>query len=134
MDRKKCILIAEDEQDMLQSMLKVTLSKRGNLYDTIVCTDGYEVLAYLRDRDIDVVVLDLNMFNLDGLSVCKIMAKDNRLKDIPIIVSSGHIDESMEEQLKTLGVTHILKKPYPMKDLLDKVDDIVLNNSVPGTE
>jgi len=122
---KRNILLVEDEPDTLQSMLNTLLIKRSKNYEPLVAVDGYEALDYMINKQIDLVVLDLNMSNLNGLEVCQHKFNDPDMKDIPVIVSSAFVDESMEEQLRSLGVVHFLKKPYKMDQLLQKIDELM---------
>ena len=126
MIRKRNILLVEDEPDTLQSMLNSLLTKRPKHYEPFVAVDGYEALDFIINKKIDLVVLDLNMSNLNGLEVCQHKFNDPEMKDIPVIVSSAFVDESMEEQLRSLGVVHFLKKPYKMDALLQKIDEIMM--------
>ena len=125
MNPKRNILLVEDEPDTLQSMLNTLLIKRSKNYEPLVAVDGYEALDYMINKQIDLVVLDLNMSNLNGLEVCQHKFNDPDMKDIPVIVSSAFVDESMEEQLRSLGVVHFLKKPYKMDQLLQKIDELM---------
>jgi len=124
-NRKRNILLVEDEPDTLQSMLNSILSKRQKYYEPLVAIDGYEALDFMINKQIDLVVLDLNMSNLNGLEVCQHKFNDSDMKDIPVIVSSAFVDASMEEQLRSLGVVHFLKKPYKMDVLLQKIDELL---------
>ena len=125
MNRKRHILLVEDEPDTLQAMLKTLITKRQKNYEPLVADDGYEAIDYMINKKIDLIVLDLNMSNMNGLEVCQHKFKDPDMKDIPIIVSSAFVDESMEEQLRSLGVMHFLKKPYKMEVLLQKIDELL---------
>lgn len=125
MSMKRNILLVEDEADTLQSMLNSIISKRQKYYEPLVAIDGYEALDFMINKQIDLVVLDLNMSNLNGLEVCQHKFNDPDMKDIPVIVSSAFVDESMEEQLRSLGVVHFLKKPYKMETLLQKIDELL---------
>jgi len=125
MNQKKYILIVDDEQDVLQIMLKTIISRCRMKYQPLVCVDGFEALEFMIDKKIDLVVLDLNMDNFNGLQVCQRMMQDPELKSIPVIISSGHLDPSMVEQLQSLGVKYFLKKPYPMNDLVEKIEEVI---------
>ena len=125
MNRKRNILLVEDEPDTMQTMLNSLLSKRQKYYEPLVAIDGYEALDFMINKQIDLVVLDLNMSNLNGLEVCQHKFNDPDMKDIPVIVSSAFVDESMEEQLRSLGVVYFLKKPYKMDVLLQKIDELM---------
>ncbi|HLF17767.1 MAG TPA: response regulator [Candidatus Omnitrophota bacterium] len=125
MHRKQCILLVEDEQDTMQTMLNSLLTKRHDQYEPLVAIDGYEALDFLFNKQIDLVVLDLNMSNLNGIEVCQHKFNDKDLRHIPVIISSAFLDPSMEVQLRSLGIQHFLKKPYKMEVLLAKIDELM---------
>lgn len=125
MTNKPSILIVEDDQDTMQHLLKGLLSKRRDQYDPVVCVDGWEAIEIIEQRAITILVLDLDMANLNGIETLQEMRKREWLGKIPVIISSGYIDESMKEQLASFGVHHYLKKPYPMKELIDTIDGLL---------
>jgi CheY-like chemotaxis protein len=126
MARKRSILLVEDEQDTLQSLVNSIIKHRYHQYEPVVAVDGFEALETLFNKHIDLVILDLNMSNLNGLEVCQYKYNDRDIRSIPVIISSAFLDESMEEQLRSLGVTHFLKKPYKMEGLLDLIDELMM--------
>ena len=122
---KKLILIVEDDTDVFMPMLKAIIPKYRAQYDVLVCIDGLEALEFLRSKNVDLMILDLDMGNLNGLQVCQQMAAIKMLRPPEVIISSGYLDDSMIEQLKTLGVRHFLRKPYSMESLLQKVNELL---------
>ena len=60
------------------------------------------------------------------MQVLQEMQYRGQLGKIPIIISSGFIDESMEMQLQSFGLEFFLKKPYPMDELIEMIDGILL--------
>ena len=124
---KRYILIVDDDQAIVQAMMRSFMAKRHDLYEPIVAMDGYEALKTLQSRVIDCIVLDLKMSNLNGLELLYMLQKSPHLKKIQVVVSSGFIDESMEDELCILGVSNILKKPYSMEQLIETVDDLMLH-------
>ena len=120
--RKKRILIAEDEPDVLQGIIAAILRKRRNRYEPVACIDGIEAFELVKTHQIDLLILDLRMENMDGIQLLQQMLKDPSLRIVPILVSSGYLDDSMIEQLKSLGVCDCLKKPYSMDFLINKID------------
>jgi len=126
MNHKKTILLVEDEQETLQAMLKALIKRRPELYKPLIAIDGYEALDFMINKEIDLVVLDLHMSNFNGLELCQHVAKDEDLRKIPILISSGFADDSMQEQLRMLGVEHFLRKPYKIEDLISKIDELMM--------
>lgn len=130
MTNKPTILIAEDDQDTMRDLLKGLITKRRDQYNTLVCIDGLEAIEIIESRVIDGLILDLDMANLNGIETLQEMRKRGWLGKIPVIISSGHIDQSMKDQLASFGVHQYLKKPYPMKELIDTIDALLAIQTV----
>jgi DNA-binding NtrC family response regulator len=106
------VLVVDDEQN-LRKVLAATLQREG--YEVTVCADGEEALAAL-DRDgADVVVTDLVMPRLDGLSLLRSVVA--RHPDVPVIVITAHgrIDSAVEAM--KAGAFDFLAKPFEHKEL-----------------
>src|SRR5687768_15068594 len=75
------ILVADDNPDNLE-ILRMRLSSRG--YDVITAADGEEALAIAKERQPDLILLDVMMPRLDGVAVCQRLRADPRLPFTPI--------------------------------------------------
>src|SRR5438477_9478965 len=106
------VLVVDDEQS-LRKVLAATLQREG--YEVTVCSNGEEAIAAL-DRDgADVVVTDLVMPRMDGLTLLrKVVA---RHPDVPVIVVTAHgrIDSAVEAM--KAGAFDFLAKPFDHADL-----------------
>jgi DNA-binding response OmpR family regulator len=110
------ILIAEDE-DRLVAFLEKGL--RANGYATTVAADGPTALALARDSDFDLLVLDLGLPDLDGLSVLRTMrAQGQRM---PVIILSAR--DEIEDKVTGLerGADDYVTKPFRFEELLARV-------------
>lgn len=105
--RGKTILFVDDETSVREIGREVL--ERMN-FRVVLARDGLEALVWLAEHPAaHAVITDLHMPNQDGLSFVGMLRKV--LPDIPIIVSSGRLEEEAERQFRTLGVTHFLDKP-----------------------
>src|SRR5947207_7945457 len=106
------VLVVDDEQS-LRKVLAATLQREG--YEVTVCSNGEEAIAAL-DRDgADVVVTDLVMPRMDGLTLLrKVVA---RHPDVPVIVVTAHgrIDSAVEAM--KAGAFDFLAKPFDHAEL-----------------
>jgi CheY-like chemotaxis protein len=125
--RKRTLLIADDDPLSMRNLLKSLIAQRRDHYEARVCIDGLEAIEIMEERRVDCLILDLDMPNLNGIETLQEMKKRGLLVQIPVIVSSGHIDESMREQIASFGVTSCLQKPYVMDEIIQRIDAIMLN-------
>lgn len=118
----KTVLIVEDEQSM-QRALKNKLEHAG--YSVIAANDGEEAIEALRSADKpDLVLLDLIMPKLDGISVLRQMKGDDALRPVPVVIltnlSSG---DKVAEAMQLGTFDFLVKANYSLDDVLKKVND-----------
>lgn len=121
---KKAILIVDDEEEIIAVIVRKILSEHSDRYSSLVATDGYEALDYMKRHDVALVVLDIRMPNLDGIGVCRKAMTDPKMHQIPILVTSGFLNDDDKEHLRSFGIRHFLDKPYKINSLFEKIDEI----------
>ncbi len=110
------ILIIEDDGD-LQQLLSVFFNRQGyEVHYAFNGKEGYEKMIAMQP---DVALLDLMMPVLNGIEVIKLVTTNTSLKDIPIIVMTGHTDKAdmLENSIKAQGVRAYLRKPFELAEM-----------------
>jgi len=79
------VLIVDDEPDVLEL---VDFKLKGQGYEVIRATNGLEALSRARCDGPEVIVLDLLLPDLDGLSVCEILRAQPSTRDVPVVIFS----------------------------------------------
>lgn len=82
---KKVMIIDDDENAV--KFLSVVLEENG--YDTVAASDGREGLEKLRQATVDLIILDVMMPKRTGFVLFKQLKKDERLRDIPVLMLTG---------------------------------------------
>jgi len=118
----KTVLIVEDELSM-QRALKSKLEHAG--YTVIAASDGEDAIDALRSsKKPDLVLLDLIMPKLDGISVLRQMKADDALRPVPVVIltnlSSG---DKVAEAMQLGTFDFLVKANYSLDDVLKKVND-----------
>lgn len=112
------ILVAEDEPDLLR-MLQRMLEQLGHVE---TATDGQEALDKLEaDPDFDLLVTDLMMPRMDGLTLARRMKRDQKLARIPVVMLTAKNTPKDVIAGINAGARHYLTKPFKHQELLDKV-------------
>ena len=111
---KRLVLIVDDEQinrDLLGFMLDGT-------YDCLYAANGLEALRAIRKyRDtLSLVFLDLNMPEIHGLDLLKIMKSDPSLRQVPVMVITS--ENNAEVESLQLGAMDFIPKPYPQPEII----------------
>ncbi len=112
------ILIVEDERGLVQS-LSWYFSREG--YETLVAHDGPEGLRKAQQVIPDVILLDVMLPGLDGLSICKELRRGERTRDIPIIMITAKSEEADQIEGFARGADDYVTKPFNNKILLQRV-------------
>lgn len=112
----KTILCVDDSASMRQ-MIKLTLTGGG--YDVIEASDGGDGLKKLEGKAVNLVITDLNMPGMDGLTFIRELRKLPAIKGVPIIFLTTESDESKRSEAKAAGATAWITKPFQADRLLE---------------
>ncbi len=103
-------LLAVDDDDMNREMLVRRLQKIG--YDVSEATNGREALNKLKERNFDLVLLDILMPDLDGFQTLEFMKADPRLKHLPVIMLTALDDVDSNVRCIEAGAEDYVPKPF----------------------
>lgn len=109
------ILIAEDDHKQAD-LLRMYLEQAG--YSVLVAHDGRRALELARERQPDLLVLDLMMPHVDGLDVCRILQRES---DVPIVMVTARSSEDDVLLGLDLGADDYITKPYSPRELVARI-------------
>jgi len=119
------ILIVDDSKT-IRSVIKKTLEIArvpiGTLYEA---ANGEEGLSVMKEQWVDLVFADINMPVMTGIEMVEIMAKDNMLAKIPIVIISTEGSKTRIEELFKMGVRAYIRKPITPEILRTVVKDVM---------
>ena len=101
------ILFADDDPDTCE-MMKTLLGFQG--YDVVTARDGCEAIEVARQKFPQLILLDLEIPKLNGISVAKTLKCDRRFKRVPIVIISGHNPSRFRQQALDAGCDEYLLK------------------------
>lgn len=108
------ILVIDDEQS-IRHLLDTLLRRKG--YDVVLADGGRKGLELFRREHPDVVVLDLKMPEMDGVTVLREIHSLDPTK--PVIILTGAGTPEVEQQVRALGVTEFVEKEFSLHRLGD---------------
>ena len=119
---KKKVLLVDDSNTVLM-MEKMILSKGP--YEVVTARDGAEGVVKARSEQPDVILLDVVMPNLDGLSACAAIRSEPSTAHIPIVMVTTRGEEQNIETAFRNGCTDYVTKPINGLELLTKLAHIL---------
>lgn len=109
------VLIVDDSQT-LRSIFRSMLNASGVL-DVVEAENGVDALEVLTHHNPDIIVTDINMKPMDGLTFVAKIRQMSRYRDKPVIMVSSEANEKNILRANELGVKRFLSKPFVQKDL-----------------
>ena len=119
------VLLVDDEIDFLSTMAK-RLAKRG--VNPLKAETGETALNIVREKSIDVVVLDVRMPGMDGVETLREIKRLNPL--VEVIMLTGHACVEVAIQGMEMGAFDYLMKPTDIDDLCYKLEDAFRKKSL----
>jgi len=104
------IVLVIDDSPTTRKVVQLVLSKAG--YDVVTAEDGQRGLEAAREHDPSLILLDFVMPKLNGYQVCRELADDSNLKDIPVVLMSAKGDQVGERFVKVMGIVDYITKPF----------------------
>lgn len=124
------ILIIDDEINVTTT-LKALLTSQGN-FEIDLAFGGREGLDKMiaANPNYDLLILDLMMMGFNGIDVCREMAKNEKIKNIPVLlatalpITSHELEETLNEFKSLVSIRGALEKPFVVSELLAEIQKI----------
>ncbi len=127
------VLVVDDDPQVLR-LMRVNLELEG--YDVVSAPDGEEALDAVLNERPDVVVCDVMMPGMDGLTVLRNLRSNPRTSKIPFVVVSAKAQRSDVKAALDMGADRYITKPFDPQELLDAVEHLLTaggaNNTTRG--
>jgi len=120
---KKTILIIEDDT-FFQNLISKKLVNEG--FEVLVASDSRQALSILEEKKPNLIVLDLILPVLDGFGILSIIKKDEKTKDIPVIILSNLGQKEEIERAISLGAADfMIKVNFTPEEIVRKIKSII---------
>ena len=114
------ILVVEDN-DMNMQLVEFLLEEGG--YDIVKATSGEEALALTHEGAApDLILMDIHLPGMDGLSVVRAMKADTRTSRIPILALTAHAMRGDRDRFLEAGCDGYISKPIDVKTFLSAIE------------
>src|SRR5512132_3737099 len=112
------VLVVEDEQNIREL---VCLHLGLENYECVPVGDGETALKLARGRHFDLVILDVMLPGLDGVTVCRAIRRDSENPDVPVLMLTARREESDKVVGLESGADDYLTKPFGVRELVARV-------------
>ena len=116
---KKKIMVIDDEEQ-IRKLLSRILTSSG--YDVVIASNGKEALDKLETISVDLIMLDMNMPEMDGLSFLRTV-KESDITHVPVLMISGEANPDIIVESYKLGVYDFIRKPEQREVMLKRVEN-----------
>jgi len=120
------VLLVDDLPKNLEIIGEILISAE---YQVIKCSGGEEALFTLKQKNFDIILLDVSMPDIDGFEVCRRLKLEEKTKEIPVIFITALTEvDSIVKGFEVGGVDYI-NKPVKAKELLQRVSTHIKNKT-----
>ena len=116
-------ILVVDDSNSIRDMVSFTLKSSG--YQTVEAHDGQDGLSKAQTGTFDLVITDVNMPNMDGITLCQELRKLVNFKYTPILMLTTESSTDMKQRGKAAGATGWLVKPFNPDKLLATIKRVV---------
>jgi two-component system, cell cycle response regulator DivK len=116
---QKTIVVVEDN-DLNSKLIAAVLSKAG--YNVVTCGDAESGLQLVRAHCPDLILMDIQLPGMDGLSAARQLKADPHTQNIPIIALSAHAMGDHQEMAVSAGCCGYITKPFSTRTLSKDIE------------
>ncbi len=116
------VLVVDDEP-MARDLLRLMLERAG--FNVAEARDGFDALEKVKQNPPDVVILDVMMPGMDGITVCSTLSNDEATAHVPIIMLSAKTHSTSVQEGLTAGAKRYLSKLISRKDLIKNIHELL---------
>lgn len=112
-------IITVDDSKTIREMVSFTLKGAG--YSVIEAVDGKHAIEVLGSQNVDLIITDINMPNMDGITLVKHLRANDNFKFTPILILTTEGDDARKQEGKSVGATGWIVKPFNPEKLLQVI-------------
>ena len=116
------ILLVEDEPDIIR-LVKFTLEQRN--FEVVATSNGLAAIEIASTEKPDLILLDVMMPVINGYETCGRLKKNEKTKDIPVIILSAKAQKKEVDRALKAGAADFIAKPFSPRELREKIEKIL---------
>ncbi|MGM0442502.1 MAG: response regulator [Elusimicrobiota bacterium] len=120
---KTTVMVVDDDVDFLD---EIAIALYAREYDVISVTNGKDAISNAREKDIDIILLDIRLKDISGFQVGNKLTTSEVTKNIPILAITGiFLREEDKKVMEACGIQKLLEKPVDPEELIREMDDVL---------
>src|SRR5213078_622429 len=112
------VLVVEDERN-IRELVCLHLGLEG--YECVPVSDGKDAMALAAESPFDLIILDLMLPNMDGVTICRAIRRHGPNRDAPILMLTARREEADKVMGLDSGADDYLTKPFGVRELVARV-------------
>jgi two-component system chemotaxis response regulator CheY len=116
-------VLAVDDSKTMRDMVSFTLTSKG--FEVVLATDGEDALKKLGQDRVDLVITDINMPHMDGITLVKRLRALPNCRLTPILILTTESDSAKKQEGKAAGASGWIVKPFSPEKLIEVVNRVV---------
>ncbi len=112
-------VLSVDDSSVVRKLVTMILTAEG--FKVATASDGLDGINKAKELKPDIILLDFVMPKMNGFQVCRVLQKDETLKQIPVILVTSKGDKVGDKFVNQLGVTGYITKPFQPEELVSKI-------------
>jgi len=125
-DEKLCMLIVDDNPELLELMKNIFVGK----YRVLTAQNGKEALEMLKDNAVNIIICDMMMPEMDGLTCCRILKEDINTSHIPVIMLTAKNTAEDRVAAYDAGANAFIAKPFDLKVLHARITNLIYSSEL----
>ena len=109
MVKLQTILIVDDDQQVLH-ILAEALERMGKCFEIVSASDGREARCKAKEIKVDLLITDLNLPEMDGISLTRYLRKINSV--LPVIWITAYANRNIQKEAESMAISQVIEKPF----------------------
>lgn len=121
MENSKVLIVEDNELNM--KLFHDLLEAHG--VDTVETSNGFEVVELAREHNPDLILMDIQLPEISGLDVTKMLKAEDDLKDIPVVAVTAFAMKGDEQKIREGGCEDYISKPISVTHFMETIQKYI---------
>jgi CheY-like chemotaxis protein len=123
------VLVVDDSISVRKALERILAPQQLNV---LAAESAEKALSMMSDANADLVIADVVMPGMTGFELCQTLKNDSNYQHIPVMLISGIVNASVENQARQAGAVAVVKKPFTPDDLFPKIKQAMARRGQPA--